>query len=60
VLTRSLNSPSSNLLLSNFPNIKLIKGSYATEAGLRAGLSNQDIAYFNIDSFSIGEPDEYF
>lgn len=41
-------------------NVQLITGSYTTEDGLRAALVNQDACYFNIDSFSIDEPQEYF
>jgi hypothetical protein len=59
-LTRKIDSIGSNQLLTSFPAIKLIEGSYTTEAGLRAAFANQDVAYFNIDSFNVGEPDEYF
>lgn len=41
-------------------NVRLIAGSYTTEDGLRAAFASQHACYFNIDSFSIGEPQEYF
>ena len=47
-------------MLSEFPTISLLQGSYTTEAGLRTALADQDVVYFNIDSFNIGEPFEYF
>jgi hypothetical protein len=40
--------------------VELIEGSYTTEGGLRAAFDNQDVCYFNIDSFNVGEPQEYF
>lgn len=60
VLTRDPESRRSQALLSEFPNVKLLPGSYATETGLRTALKDQDVVYFNIDSFNIGEPFEYF
>ncbi|KAH8645709.1 hypothetical protein BX600DRAFT_534087 [Xylariales sp. PMI_506] len=60
VLTRDTTSPASRALLAEFPSIKLLQGSYTTEEGLRTALANQDVVYLNIDSFSIGEPFEYF
>lgn len=39
---------------------KLISGSYTTEDGLRAAFQGQDMAYLNFDSFTVGEPSEYF
>lgn len=59
VLTRDPTSPASVSLVSNY-NVKLIPGSYTSELGLRAAFVNQAICYFNIDSFSTGEPYEYF
>jgi hypothetical protein len=60
VLTRNLTSDKSKALLTNFPNINLLEGSYETESGLRTAFAGQDITYFNVDSFSTGEPLEYF
>lgn len=42
-------------LKSSFPDVEFIKGSYLTEEGLRDAFVNQDIAYFYINSFSVGE-----
>jgi hypothetical protein len=47
-------------LWSEFPTVKLLHGSYTTEAGLRTALADQDVVFFNVDSFSVGEPFEYF
>lgn len=60
VLTRDCNSAKSQALLSEFPNIKLLEGSYTTEEGLRTAFADQDVTYFNVDSFTVGEPFEYF
>ncbi|OAP57097.1 hypothetical protein AYL99_09210 [Fonsecaea erecta] len=60
VLTRDTSSSSSHALQSAFPTVKLLQGSYTTGAGLRTALADQDVVYFNIDSFSVGEPFEYF
>jgi nucleoside-diphosphate-sugar epimerase len=60
VLTRDNTSPGSEALLLEYPNIKLIQGSYTTEEGLRTAFASQDVVYFNIDSFNVGEPFEYF
>lgn len=60
VLTRDPKSAKSQALLSEFPSINLLAGSYTTEAGLRTAFANQDATYFNIDSFNVGEPFEYF
>jgi hypothetical protein len=59
VLTRNINSQASQALLKNH-SIRLIEGSYTTESDLRTAFANQDVIYFTIDSFSTGEPHEYF
>jgi hypothetical protein len=59
-LTREPESDKSKALLTEFPNVKLLNGSYTSEVGLRAAFVDQDVAYFNIDSFQTGEPQEYF
>lgn len=41
-------------------DVELVAGSYTTENGVRAAFKNQDVCYFNIDSFAVGEPHEYF
>lgn len=38
----------------------LLRANYETEAGLRASFAAQDACYFNINSFSVREADEYF
>ncbi|OAL25150.1 hypothetical protein AYO22_05027 [Fonsecaea multimorphosa] len=60
VLTRDISSSSCRALQAEFPAVKLLQGSYTTEAGLRTAFADQDVVYFNIDSFSVGEPFEYF
>jgi hypothetical protein len=60
VLTRDPSSAKSLTFKIKFPQVNLLKGSYTTEAGLRTALENQDVVYFNMDSFSVGEPQEYF
>jgi hypothetical protein len=60
VLTRDVESTKAKELQAENPSIKLLQGSYSTEKGLRKALANQDVAYFTIDSFSVGEPQEYF
>ncbi|RFU81273.1 nadp-binding [Trichoderma arundinaceum] len=42
------------------PNVKLLQADYLTEAGMRSVLIDQDGVYFNIDSFAVTEPFEYF
>jgi hypothetical protein len=59
VLTRDPKS-SKALDVQNKYGVQLIPGSYATEEGLRAAFEGQDVCYFNIDSFQVGEPQEYF
>lgn len=59
-MTRDAESENSKALLKEFPNVKLLNGSYASEGGLRTAFADQDVAYFNIDSFQTGEPQEYF
>jgi len=59
VLTRDVQSPKAIEVQSKY-GVNLIEGSYTTEAGLRAALQNQDVCYFNMDAFSVGEPQEYF
>jgi uncharacterized protein YbjT (DUF2867 family) len=60
VLTRDSGSFASQALLTDFPGVKILQGSYTSEAGLRTALADQDVVYFNIDSFNVGEPFEYF
>ncbi|KAF2093722.1 NAD(P)-binding protein [Rhizodiscina lignyota] len=60
VLTRDPNSAKAQALVSEFPNVKLLEGSYTTEAGLRTAFADQDVTYFNIDTFTVGEGLEYF
>jgi uncharacterized protein YbjT (DUF2867 family) len=60
VLTRNASSLRTRALINACPNVRLIIGSYTTESGLRAALINQDACYFNIDTLSIGEAQEYF
>lgn len=38
----------------------LLEANYESEAGLRAAFAGQDACYFNINSFSVREADEYF
>jgi hypothetical protein len=59
-LTRDPESDISKKLLMEFPNVKLLNGSYTSETGLHTAFADQDVAYFNIDSFQTGEPQEYF
>jgi hypothetical protein len=60
VLTRDTTSTASQSLLIDYPAVKLLQGSYTSEEGLRTALTDQDVIYFNIDSFNVGEPFEYF
>ncbi|UKZ80235.1 hypothetical protein TrVFT333_007992 [Trichoderma virens FT-333] len=60
VLTRDKNSTKAAALASSFPDIEFVEGSYTTEEGLRNAFANQDVVYFCIDSFNVGEPFEYF
>lgn len=46
--------------MAEFPNVKLLSGTYTSEAGLRTAFADQDVAYFNVDSFQTTEPQEYF
>lgn len=59
VLTRDPQSKQAVDVQSKY-GVELVAGSYATEDGLRAAFNDQDVCYFNIDSFAIGEPQEYF
>jgi hypothetical protein len=59
-LTRDTSSPKSLALKAEFPEINLLQGSYTTEDGLRSAFAGQDVVYFNVDSFTVGEPQEYF
>jgi hypothetical protein len=59
-LTREPESDKSKALLTEFPSVQILNGSYTSEDGLRTAFANQDVAYFNIDSFQTGEPQEYF
>ncbi|KAL6806369.1 hypothetical protein GGI42DRAFT_341633 [Trichoderma sp. SZMC 28013] len=60
VLTRNKNSTQAAALASSFPDVEFVEGSYTTEEGLRNAFANQDVVYFSIDSFNVGEPFEYF
>ncbi|KKO98549.1 NmrA family protein [Trichoderma harzianum] len=60
VLTRNKNSTQAAALASSFPDVQFVEGSYTTEEGLRNAFANQDVVYFSIDSFNVGEPFEYF
>ncbi|KAL7934615.1 hypothetical protein V8C35DRAFT_327006 [Trichoderma chlorosporum] len=60
ILTRDKDSAKVAALTSSIPDIRFIEGSYTTEEGLRAAFANQDVVYFCMDSFSVGEPFEYF
>lgn len=60
ILTRNVSDPRACALAATYKNVHLIEGSYTSESGLRAAFKDQDACYFNIDSFGIGEPLEYF
>ncbi|KAJ9614231.1 hypothetical protein H2200_002367 [Cladophialophora chaetospira] len=59
ILTRDPGSQKA-IEVRNKYDVRLIAGSYATEGGLRTAFKDQDVCYFNIDSFAVGEPQEYF
>ncbi|EED20644.1 conserved hypothetical protein [Talaromyces stipitatus ATCC 10500] len=59
ILTRDSTTPTATRLKETY-NVTLIQGSYTTEEGLRAALKSQQICFFSLDSFNIGEPEEYF
>ena len=46
-------SSASQALLSEFPAVKLLQGSYTTEAGLRTALADQDVVYVNYSTGSL-------
>jgi hypothetical protein len=46
--------------LANLPGVVVIEADYESEEGLRKAFAGQDACYFNMNSFSIGEPYEYF
>ena len=60
LLTHDASNPGVRALADAHDNVHLITGSYTTESGLRAAFEGQDACYFNIDSFSTGESQEYF
>jgi hypothetical protein len=59
VPTRNPDSASARSI-SALPNVVRLEADYETEAGMRMIFQGQDAVYFNINSFSISEPYEYF
>ncbi|KAL2061876.1 hypothetical protein VTL71DRAFT_7254 [Oculimacula yallundae] len=57
--TRNLNSAPA-IELSKLPNVSLLLANYQTETGLRAIFAGQDACYFNLNSFTLLESQEYF
>lgn len=48
------------LELAKLPGVSVIEADYESEDGLRDAFANQDACYFNMNSFSVGKPHEYF
>ena len=46
--------------LAKLKGVGLLDADYESEEGLRKAFAGQDACYFNINSFTVGEPYEYF
>lgn len=46
--------------LAKLKGVGLLEADYESEEGLRKAFAGQDACYFNISSFTVGEPYEYF